>query len=208
MLVTKGKIEITCGYCGTVFIEYACNKRTYCSQICSYVGRQGKGKSLGESRGRLYNIWSDMKSRCKGTSGKRNKEYYKNRGITVCEEWNSSYITFRTWALSNGYKKNLELDRKDNDKGYSPENCRWATRKQQTYNTRKRKNSLSKYRGVAYIKTTGRWRATGVKDGVIKHLGVFADEKDAAKAYDKWATIAFGEYASLNFTKRERRLPS
>lgn len=75
-----------------------------------------------------------MIKRCDNPSNK----YYKNyggRGIFVCEEWHS-LDNFASWALSNGYSEDLTLDRINNDDGYYPENCRWATKKEQENNKR------------------------------------------------------------------------
>lgn len=58
---------------------------------------------------------------------------YGGRGITVCPEWKSRRA-FREWALKNGYEENLTIDRIDNDKGYSPDNCRWVTMKENCNN--------------------------------------------------------------------------
>lgn len=82
---------------------------------------------------RLYNIYNWIKRRC---YNKNHKHYnrYGGRGILMCDEWKDSYINFYNWAIMNRYNKNLTIDRINNGQGYSPDNCRWATRKQQSMN--------------------------------------------------------------------------
>jgi hypothetical protein len=85
---------------------------------------------------RLWRIWSSMKVRC-NNSRSRSYRYYGGRGITICPEWLSDFAAFRDWALANGYRDDLTIDRwPDRDGNYEPDNCRWATSKQQRHNRR------------------------------------------------------------------------
>lgn len=82
---------------------------------------------------RLYRIWINMKSRCRYENGLSAKYYY-DKNILVCDKWFNSYINFKKWALNNGYKDNLTIERLDNNDGYNPNNCIWIERKYQNRN--------------------------------------------------------------------------
>lgn len=90
-------------------------------------------KKHGHRKDRIYKEWCLIKQRCYNRNRDHSDRYYY-RGITMCDEWKDSFVSFYNWAVSNGYRDDLFIDRIDNDKGYSPDNCRWATRKQQMLN--------------------------------------------------------------------------
>lgn len=103
----------------------------------------GRAKSCGCSRFihgksnkgyRLYNIWTGMRKRCNHPSYSRYSDY-GGRGIQICEDWNS-FANFERWALDNGYRDDLTIDRVNVNGDYEPNNCRWATWKQQQNNRR------------------------------------------------------------------------
>nr|DAJ74779.1 MAG TPA: PVL ORF-50-like family [Caudoviricetes sp.] len=82
---------------------------------------------------RLYNTWCHMKRRCYNPTDKAYKNYGE-RGICMCQEWKDNFENFYNWAISNGYKENLTLDRIDINGNYEPSNCRFATLKEQQNN--------------------------------------------------------------------------
>lgn len=93
----------------------------------------------GKSNTKLHYIWRGMKQRCYNKNDKHYK-YYGARDIAVCEEWKDDFMAFYEWAMNNGYKEGLSLDRINNDGNYEPNNCSWVTMKQQNRNTRHNKN--------------------------------------------------------------------
>ena len=87
---------------------------------------------------RIYRVWKNVKKRsglvCRKSYPKdRHAQYYAQ--VKLCEEWRN-FVNFYRWAMSHGYREDLQIDRIDNEKGYSPDNCRWVTRSVQNKNRR------------------------------------------------------------------------
>jgi hypothetical protein len=152
-------------------------------------------RTHGQSNTREYHAWHDMIRRC---SNPRYRDYmaYGGRGITVCQRWIDSFEFF---LLDMGKRPDgLTLDRINNDMGYSPDNCRWATRKQQMRNQQIR-NPLGK--GVVH-RTANSYCAQIKVEGTVIRLGHFKTAAAAAEAYDMAAVKYFGDDARLNGAQR------
>ena len=120
--------------CGLTVIAVGNNLRSGNTKSCGCLRReaaQKQGKSSathGEShdnRTRLYSIWCGMRQRCNNPNHQA-YNLYGGKGVRLCDEWND-YKAFKTWAMSNGYKDPLSIDRIDHNEGYNPDNCRWIT---------------------------------------------------------------------------------
>ena len=157
-----------------------------------------------------YAAWRGMLHRCENQT---NKYWYRygGRGISVCPQWHK----FENFLADMRLKPSpdLSLERIDNDAGYSPANCKWATAQEQNANRHcaksyerkqvagkpKRKDSTSKFKGVSFFKRDGVWQALiGVSKGKAVYLGRFATEIEAARAFNEASRKYHGSAGFLN----------
>lgn len=174
---------------------------------------------------RLNHIYTGMKQRCCNPKCKAFKDYGA-RGIGICDEWSDETIivkeghfgskgwfAFKDFALSSGYSDNLSIDRIDNNKGYSPENCRWANAKVQSNNRRScvileyngvKKNMAewAEYLGMSYRKFKSRVERYGVDNLEM----IFSDKRIKNKKSEKLIITYKGKTQKLSDWCRELNL--
>lgn len=132
--------------CGTVW-EVALGTLTGGeTKSCGCLRRErfvSRLESHGQSRMPLYSVWRAMRQRCQNAANPV-YEHYGGRGIRVCDEW-QGFAAFSDWAMTNGYRAGLTIERIDNDGNYEPSNCTWIPQSQQSNNTRR--NRILTFRG-------------------------------------------------------------
>ena len=131
--------------CGKEFETNGCRLRSGRCKSCGCYQKElaaSKRKTHGMEGTRLYKIWRGIKDRCLNENCPAYKNY-GGRGISVCKDWEHSFVEFYEWATTNGYKDDLTIDRIDVDEDYCPNNCRWASIIQQNRN--KRNNRFISY---------------------------------------------------------------
>ncbi len=157
-----------CSYCNNLVEKRVSSVRKGMTKSCGcYSGKLISAKNTKHNLGRtkIYKIWHSMVSRCHNKNSQSFKNY-GDRGIFVCDEWRNNIILFHSWCIDNGYKVGLQLDRIDNDKGYSQDNCRFVTARENMRNNRQTKLNIE--------------IATNIK----KMLSQGIKQKDIAKIYN------------------------
>lgn len=127
--------------CGNQCITYTTQLLIGKTKSCGCLQKENFLKSVCKhnlSNSRIYKIWTSIKQRCNGTT-LRNKKYYKDKNILVCDEWKNNFIEFYNWSIANGYKEGLTIDRINSNGNYEPNNCRWVDRTVQNNNTSRNK---------------------------------------------------------------------
>ena len=136
----------------------------------------------GMTRRAEYWVWNAMRQRCENKNDP-NYDNYGGRGISVCDRWKS----FENFISDMGFRpsKNSTIDRVDNDKGYSPDNCEWTSRKNQSINQRIRKDNTTGHKGVYKIPGKDAYFSKITVDKKSHYLGYFKSKEDAIEARQK-----------------------
>ena len=172
-----------CPYCGKEFEAITKNikKGNTRSCGCLYKGQPTHGLTYNK----FYKTWHNMIRRC---TNPKNSSYknYGGRGITVCDEW-LDVTNFVAWCEETYPNiKGYSLDRIDNDKGYSPDNCTWSSRTMQNINQRMKVTNKSGYNGIIWNKKNSNWKAgIGVNHKLV-YIGSFLTKEEAVLARDNY----------------------
>lgn len=148
----RGKVYKCLCTCGNITRVTGTNLITGNTRSCGCLHNEGNNTKHKQSHTKLYKVYYGMKNRC---YNKKHSYYhdYGGRGIKVCDEWLNDNKTFFNWAMDNGYREGLTIDRIDLDGNYTPNNCRWTTIKDQVRN--RRNTVYIEYEGVK--KPMGQW---------------------------------------------------
>ena len=151
----------------------------------SNYNQQGKNNSNykhGMARTPEYKSWQSMVQRCTNP-GNRDFKNYGGRGIRVCDRW-KAFPNF--YADMGDRPEGLTIERIDNDKGYSPGNCKWVTCFEQNQNQRMDSANKTGVVGVSFDKKSKRYRVQVKRNGKAYHLGYFDTIQGATVARQKW----------------------
>lgn len=160
---SQRRVKAICD-CGVTKEYQACHLSSGRTKSCGCLQAENRHKhGLGSHP--LYSIYSNIFQRTTNNNAP-NFHNYGGRGIKLCEEWLKDRTSFINWALDNGWEKGLAIDRIDNNSGYSPENCRIATQKQNNINTRR--SRIWTVNGKEYNSTQEAASDIGVSRGTIR----------------------------------------
>ena len=171
-----------CQYCGNAWEVITSRINTGHTKSCGCLNLR---ITHGLTHHNFYQTWHNMIKRCTNPKDKGYKNY-GGRGITVCEEW-LDVANFVAWCdVTHPNIEDVSLDRIDNDKGYSPENCRWVDKTTQNINQRKREDNTSGYVGIYWNKASKKWDAKIGVNSKLVHIGTFHAKEEAVQARDNY----------------------
>lgn len=156
-----------------------------------------------KNRERLYSIWCTMKTRCNNPNAKSYKDY-GGRGIKVCSDWDI-YLSFKSWAINNGYSEELTLDRVNVNGDYCPSNCKWSTKEEQANNTRA--NVLIEINGVTLNATQWDIRYGLPKQTVAERYRRGKRGVDLLKPVEQFSVNINGECLTLREISNRYKIP-
>lgn len=166
--------------CGTVRNQNGNMIKNGGSKSCGCLLKEVNAKH-GMYKSRINKEYRGLKQRCYNPNNPR-YTYYGGRGIKMCDEWlgEDGFINFMAWSLGNGYSDDLTLDKIDNDKNYSPSNCRWTNKKVQARNRRISPRNKSGVSGV-FFRTDGNKYRVNILDNEGKkvNLGQYGTLEEA-----------------------------
>lgn len=153
---------------------------------CYNYEKESAAKTHGYSRTKLGNVFEGMKQRCNNPKNK-NYEKYGGRGIKICTEWLNDPKKFFDWAIKNGYKEGLSIDRIDVNGNYEPDNCRWADNETQCLNQRLRKDNKTGHKGIYY--SEGVYRVQIRRNKKRYYFGSYKTLPEAVKVLEEAKTM-------------------
>lgn len=162
-------------------------------------------KGMSRRNDKIYHIYYSIKHRCYNPNSNAYKNY-GGRGITMCDEWLNDFEVFKKWILEHGYeyskgRSEQQLDRIDNNKGYSPDNCRIVTLKENTRNTRQ--NVHITYNGETL--TPGEWaEKLGIPAPRIRRRMSFTDDPEKILSLELRSSMSNTGIKGITYVKSKK----
>lgn len=148
----------------------------------SNIGLKATKKRYGVQLSPTYSSWCEMKRRC-NKPNRHNYQWYGGRGIKVCDRWNKSFLSFLE-DMGEKPSAKYSIDRINNEGNYTPDNCKWSSKQEQSLNRRPRSNK-SGYTGVTWHNGAKKWAAEICRKGQRMSLGYYQTPVLASLAYER-----------------------
>lgn len=180
-MIRRWKCKCDCG--NTTIVRHGdLRNGSTASCGCYNYEKESVVKTHGYSHTKLGRVFDGMKQRCNNPNNK-NYEKYGGRGIRICTEWLNDPKIFFDWAIKNGYKEGLSIDRINVNGNYEPDNCRWTDSETQCLNQRIRKDNKTGYKGIYYSK--GVYRVQIRRNKKRYYFGSYKTLPEAVKALEE-----------------------